>query len=162
MTMDHDYDWKFQVSRNRIKVEARMIKQPKKDSSSSEEEATNNTTTTTNGGANTKKGLLYFTAGFDIQRSTTLLQQPSTPTYTYPLQLARVIIQFPIYCFVIQLWIHYEAFRLLMKGVEFIPHPQGSETGASRAIGAVMRPVFAVMDGVDVWWKGGGGKRKGA
>ena len=49
-----------------------------------------------------------------------------------------------------------------MKGVEFIPHPKGSETGASRAIGAAMRPVFAVMDVVDVWWKGGGGKRKGA
>jgi len=124
MTMDHDYDWKFQVSNNRIKVEANMIKQA----------------VPANGGdSKEKKGLLYFTAGFDIHRTI-------QPTATYPLQLARIISRFPIYCFIIQVWIHYEAIRLLIKGVEFIPHPDGAETGASQAIAAVMRPVFAAKE----------------
>ncbi|KAL7528238.1 hypothetical protein ACHAXR_002344 [Thalassiosira sp. AJA248-18] len=137
MTMDHDYAWKFQVSRNRLKVEVKLIK--RKESSGEEANAT------TNGENNENDGILYFTGGFDIQRTI-------EPTTTYPLQLARVIFRFPIYCFIIQLWIHYEAIRLLMKGVEFIPHPEGSETGASKVIAVVMRPVFAVMDAVDVWW----------
>jgi len=130
MTMDHDYDWKFQVSNDRIKVEANMIKQADIDT----------TTASVNGGdANKKKGKLYFTAGFDIHRTI-------QPTATYPLQLARIISRFPIYCFIIQVWIHYEAIRLLIKGVEFIPHPDGAETSASQAIAAVMRPVFAAKE----------------
>lgn len=128
MTMDHDYDWNFQVSRDRIKVEAKMIRRNDSSNESKEE-----------------KGILYFTAGFDIQRAV-------HPTSTYPIQLAKVICRFPIYCFIIQLWIHYEALKLLMKGVEFVPHPKGSETGASKVIAMVMRPVFAVMEVVDGWW----------
>ena len=128
MTMDHDYDWKFQVSNDRIKVEANMIKQAEVD-----------TPGVANGDSKEKKGQLYFTAGFDIHRTI-------QPTTTYPLQLARIISRFPIYCFIIQVWIHYEAIRLLIKGVEFIPHPDGAETKASQAIAAVMRPVFAAKE----------------
>lgn len=151
MTMDHDYDWMFQVSRNRIKVEVRLIKHK-------EDAASSKATTATPADSGDKEkinGQLYFTGGFDIQRKI-------EPTSTYPLQLAQVIYRFPIYCFIIQLWIHYEAVRLLMKGVEFIPHPEGSETAVSKAIAAVMRPVFVVMEGVDGWWKGGTGKSKSA
>jgi hypothetical protein len=39
-----------------------------------------------------------------------------------------------------------------MKDVEFVPHPRGSETGASKVIAVVMRPVFAVMDVVNNRW----------
>jgi len=56
-------------------------------------------------------------------------------------------------------WIHYEALKLLMKGVQFIPHPEGSETGASKAIAVVTKPVFAAMDIVDTWlseWRDNG------
>ena len=42
---------------------------------------------------------------------------------------------------------------MLLKGVEFIPHPNGSETGASRAIAAVMKPVFRAFDVIDGWLK---------
>jgi len=132
MTMDHDYDWKFQISQDRIKVEAKMIRHPQQTDS--------------------KDGVLYFTAGFDIHRKV-------TPSSRYPLQLARIIYRFPIYCFIIQVWIHYEALKLLMKGVQFIPHPEGSETGASKAIAVVMKPVFAAMDIVDTWlseWRDNG------
>ena len=145
MTMDFDYDWKFQVSCDRIKVEAIMIRRPAEDDGGevldghNEEEAIDE--------KKTNVGQLFFTAGFDIQRT---IVHP--PTLWYPLQLALIILRFPIYCFIIQLWIHYEAFKLLMKGVQFIPHPQGSETGASRAIAAVMRPIFGAMEVVDAWW----------
>ncbi len=143
MTMDFDYDWKFQVSCDRIKVEATMIRRPAEDGGvlevDKEEEAIDE--------KKSNVGQLFFTAGFDIQRT---IFHP--PTVWYPLQLARIILRFPVYCFIIQLWIHYEAFKLLMKGVQFIPHPQGSETGASRAIAAVMRPIFGAMEVVDAWW----------
>ena len=142
MTMDHDYDWKFQVSNDRIKVEANMIKQADVD------------TTLANGGdVKEKKGKLYFTAGFDIHRTI-------QPTTTYPLQLARVISRFPMYCFIIQVWIHYEAIRLLIKGVEFIPHPDGAETGASQVIAAVMRPVFAAKEWLYTLTSSGGDKEE--
>jgi DUF1365 family protein len=116
MTMDHDYDWTFRMSKDRIHVLAKMIKRE-------------------------QNGELYFTAGFDITR---------TPATRYfPLQLAWIICRFPIYCFIIQIWIHYEAIKLLMKGVQFIPHPEGSETAASKAIAALMGPVFALKDVID-------------
>ncbi|KAL7429022.1 hypothetical protein ACHAXH_001989 [Discostella pseudostelligera] len=150
MTMDFDYDWKFQVTNNRIKVEATMIRRPLDDRAGQglvveKEENVNSAITFDN--ENTNDSQLYFTAGFDIQRTNL-----HPPTFKYPLQLAFIILCFPIYCFIIQLWIHYEAFKLLMKGVQFIPHPQGSETGASRAIAAVMRPIFGAMEVADVWW----------
>lgn len=160
MTMDFDYDWKFQVSRDRIKVEATMIRRSAK-VDRVVVSTTNHTTTTTSNKTEKKDNnsdQLFFTAGFDIQR--TILHQP---TYFYPLQLANIILRFPVYCFIIQLWIHYEAIKLLIKGVQFIPHPQGSETGASRAIAMVMRPIFGVANVLDVWWskcKGGQGDGK--
>ena len=151
MTMDHDYDWKFQVSNDCIKVEANMIRQL--DSSNGNDDTTASSSidavaTRTNGtnSKEEKKGKLYFTAGFEIHRTI-------HPTSIFPLQLARVISRFPIYCFIIQLWIHYEAIWLLVKGVEFIPHPEGSETGASKAIASVMRPIFGLLDVVDGWWR---------
>ena len=115
--MDHDYDWRFQLSGDRIKVEMKMIKKPEGTSG---------------------EGVVFFSAGFDVRRTV-------TPSWTYPLQFALVICRFPVYCFIIQVWIHYEALRLLMKGVSFIPHPDGSETAASRAIEVTMRPIFAAM-----------------
>lgn len=137
MTMDYFYDWKFLVSRDRIKAESRSVKR-------TETSGEGNGGSRSKGGAR-EDGALHFVAGFDIRRSV-------EPTTAFPLQLARVISRFPIYCFVIQIWIHYEAVRLLMKGVEFIPHPEGSETAASRAIAAVMRPVFVAMDAAKAWW----------
>ena len=90
------------------------------------------------------EGVVFFSAGFDIRRT-------FMPSCAYPLQFARVICRFPIYCFIIQVWIHYEALRLLMKGVSFIPHPEGSETAASKAIEVTMRPIFAAMEAVRTW-----------
>ena len=124
MTMDHDYDWTFQLSSGRISVLTKMIKR--------EEQSK-------------KDGELHFTAGFDIS-------QTHATTY-FPFQLATIICRFPIYCLIIQIWIHYEALRLLAKGVVFIPHPKGSESRASRAIAAVMAPVFLVKELLDKRFK---------
>lgn len=156
MTMDHDYDWKFQLDEDRIVVQAQMYKH-----ATEEEEVV----VDTNVGEDEKKdefekkqkGKLYFTAGFDIHRTI------NPATQSYPLQLSKIILRYPIYCFVIQIWIHYEALKLLLKGIQFIPHPEGSETGASKAIAVVMGPVFVVMDMMNdllVKLKGRGGGEK--
>ncbi len=177
MTMDHLYDWKFQLSGNYIQVEAKMRKlstsTPDLDDRplSAEEEMKKSaidfhdegTTSSGSGGGNDDNIIitndkpentghnttLFFTAGFKIER-------PQNPFH--PIQLAKTISRFPIYCFLIQIWIHYEALKLLMKGVEFIPHPEGSETRASKAIAWVMSPVFRLMDLMDGGSGGGGGE----
>ena len=64
----------------------------------------------------------------------------------HPFRIAWQLIYFPIYCFIIQLWIHYEAFWLFVKGIAFFPHPNETETGASAVIGAIMGPLFALKD----------------
>ena len=47
---------------------------------------------------------------------------------------------------VIQIWIHIEAIKLLIKGVEFIPHPEGAETKASMLIASALSPYFALQE----------------
>jgi len=136
MTMDHDYDWEFNVSKDRIKVGIQMMKHPPKADDTAKDDCNKQK----------PQGQKYFTASFDIKRT---LQT----TTTFPFQLAKVINKFPMYCLTIQFWIHVEALRLLMKGVTFVPHPDGSETGASKLIASVMRPVFAGMALMDAWWK---------
>ena len=85
-----------------------------------------------------KEGVLFFSAYLQIQN-----------VGLHPHTLAKKLVLFPIFCFLIQIWIHYEAFRLFFKGVAFVPHPKGSETAASRAIGRMMAPLFALQDWVD-------------
>ena len=82
------------------------------------------------------KTIQYFNAFFDIHRT----------SHFTPLNLCYQLLRFPVYCMIIQIWIHIEAFNLFAKGVEFIPHPEGAETAASVAIGHVMAPFFLVKD----------------
>jgi len=77
----------------------------------------------------------YFNAYFDIWR------QPFTP-----FRLCYQLVRMPVYCAIIQIWIHIEAFWLFFKGVEFIPHPEGSETAASQLIAKLMTPFFMAKD----------------
>lgn len=160
MTMDHDYDWKFQMDKDRIVVQAQMYKHTTKeeevDTNRVVEEDEKKDGHDDDPNEEKHKGTLYFTAGFDIHRTI------NPKTQSYPLQLSKIILRYPIYCFVIQIWIHYEALKLLLIGIQFIPHPEGSETGASKAIAVVMGPVFVVMDAMNdlfVRWKGGGGEK---
>lgn len=81
---------------------------------------------------------VHFTAKFEC------LRHGMNPT-----RIAWQLIQYPIYCAIIQIWIHYEAFWLFVKGVVFVPHPKDSNTAASQIIGAIMTPLFALKDWVD-------------
>lgn len=78
---------------------------------------------------------LKFTAKLSLSA------QPITP-----FRVAWQMIRFPIFCIIVQIWIHYEAALLFMKGIAFIPHPEGSETRVSKAIASVMVPFFAIQD----------------
>jgi DUF1365 family protein len=164
MTMDYTYDWNFVITgKDCITVEAKMIRQCPTTNhddtlSSSAAAATAAATISDMGVINDKdnddkddksNNRLYFTAGFDIHRSTPIstTSSPSSFLNNYPIQLALIIIRYPMYCMVIQLWIHYEAIQLLLrKNVTFIPHPLGSTTFISNMIEISMIPIFAVVN----------------
>jgi DUF1365 family protein len=172
MTMDYIYDWKFVITgKDCITVEAKMIRQcptttNHDDTLSSAAAATAAATISDKGVINDKdnddkddesNNRLYFTAGFDIHRSTPISTTSTTSTtnkhtiynknYYYPIQLALIIIRYPMYCMIIQLWIHYEAIQLLLrKNVTFIPHPLGSTTFISNMIEISMIPIFAIVN----------------
>ncbi|CAJ1953485.1 unnamed protein product [Cylindrotheca closterium] len=65
-----------------------------------------------------------------------------------PFGVAWQLIRFPGFCMILQIWIHYQAAWLFIKGIVFVPHPQGSETAATRAIATFMAPFFALRDRV--------------
>ena len=71
-----------------------------------------------------------------------------------PLRLCWQLLRLPIFCAIIQVWIHIEAFKLFAKGVTFIDHPEGAETSMSKAIGAIMAPFFAAKDWFETIGKG--------
>jgi DUF1365 family protein len=63
-----------------------------------------------------------------------------------PFRVAWQLIRFPVFCMLLQVWIHYQAAWLFFKGVVFVPHPEASETAATRAIATLMVPFFAIRD----------------
>ena len=63
-----------------------------------------------------------------------------------PFQIVWQMIKLPVFCLTIQIWIHYQAALLFLKGIVYIPHPNGSETTASRIIANIMIPFFAIRD----------------
>ena len=63
-----------------------------------------------------------------------------------PFQIFWQMIKLPVFCMIIQIWIHYQAALLFMKGVVYIPHPEESETTASRIIATIMIPFFKIRD----------------
>ena len=66
-----------------------------------------------------------------------------------PYKVVWQIIKFPVFCMIIQFWIHYQALVLFMKGIVYVPHPQGTETAASVVIAKIMEPFFAIRDYVN-------------
>jgi len=132
MELDYIYDWTFwNPTKSRIRVSANMIKKQTK-VDDNDNTTISNTTPNNIHHKNNKK---HFNAYFDIHRQ----------NFT-PLHLGYQLFRLPVYCFIIQVWIHIEAFRLLLKGVVFIPHPEGAETMVSKVIAKVMAPVFELMD----------------
>jgi len=66
-----------------------------------------------------------------------------------PFQIVWQMIKLPVFCMIIQIWIHYQAALLFLKGIVYIPHPRGSETTASLLIANMMVPFFAIRDFVN-------------
>lgn len=132
MDMAHYYDWTFwSILESRIMASTTMRKpkgEPLKRTDLEDKDESDNSKVM-------KDTVTYFNAFFDIERA-------SFNCFRLCYQLVR----FPVYCFIIQIWIHIEAFKLFVKGVEFIPHPEASETAASKIIAKVMIPFFAFKD----------------
>jgi DUF1365 family protein len=100
-------------------------------------------------------GELKFRGGMKVEEVISSSQSCSSPSsssssnsiFHNPCLLAwHALMRYPIYCLIIQVWIHYQAFILFYKGVTFQPHPNGSETAASRIIGGFMTPFFALQE----------------
>ncbi len=64
----------------------------------------------------------------------------------HPYRILYYMIMYPMYCMIIQIWIHVQAFYLFSKGIAYQPHPLGSETSISRFIGRMMEPFFYIRD----------------
>ncbi len=129
MEMDYMYDWTFwNMKKNRIVATLNMIKHEKDDRMKENEKE------------EVGDGVKCFNAFFDISR-----------TPFNPFALCYQLVKFPVYCLIIQIWIHIEALKLLFKGVEFIPHPEGSETRASMIIASIMGPYFALKEKLSAW-----------
>lgn len=67
-----------------------------------------------------------------------------------PFRVAWQLIRFPVFCVILQIWIHYQAAWLFIKGIAFVPHPEGSETRVTQAIASLMVPFFAIRDRMGV------------
>jgi uncharacterized protein len=157
MEMDYDYDWTFRnfsTTARRSQGESSWIQvtnslriphAPRQDPSMSGATGSNGTTTVAVPAdaiapprASPSPGTLQFHASMKVERFS-----------MHPYRIAWQMSILPLHCAVIQLWIHYEAACLFLKGVIYQPHPTGAETQASRWIGNVMVPFFALRD----WWK---------
>ena len=102
--------------------------------------------------------MAHDTNGDDTLRITTAMVRPTDGVTQFtatvklqragldPTNLAWQLAWYPSYCLIVQLWIHIQAFWLFHKGVPYQPHPTGAETTASRLIGAVMTPLFALQE----------------
>ena len=126
MDMDHNYDWTFwEFTSDRDPISISTSMVKNNDDDS--------------GGKS-----LYFNAYVQVRH-----------TGLHPHRVAWQIVTYPVYCLLIQIWIHYEALWLFVKGVAYVPHPDDSETTASRIIGNMMVPFFALKD----WFDGAGAKK---
>jgi uncharacterized protein len=156
MEMEYNYDWTFRnfsTTARRSQGESSWIhvsnslrvpqNAPPPDPSMSDTTGSNGTTVApADTGAQARvappPGTLQFHASMKVERFS-----------MHPYRIAWQMSILPLHCAVIQLWIHYEAACLFLKGVVYQPHPTGAETRASRWIGNVMVPSFALRD----WWK---------
>ena len=59
---------------------------------------------------------IWFTARFDLER-----------IQFSPLNMLYVLVYYPLHTRLIQVWIHWEAVLLFLKGVPTFEHPQGTD-----------------------------------
>ena len=146
MEMSHYYDWTFWIpTGEQIAISTTMLKKARgEESSTTEKEEKTKGEQQRQASFPDETTKIYFNAFVHVHR-----------TSCHPLRICYEMIRFPFYCIIIQIWIHWEALFLFHKGVEFVPHPRGSETTASRIVGNVMTPFFAIKD-----WRKNSQKKK--
>ena len=132
MEMNYFYDWSF-IGIPRAAATTQACVSP--GSHDDNKEPSKNPITVVNSLRRRSNDRMEFTAKLVMQCN------PVTP-----FQVAWQIIRFPIYCIIIQIWIHYQAVLLFLKGIVYIPHPMGIETTASVVIAKIMIPFFAMKD----------------
>lgn len=54
--------------------------------------------------------------------------------------------RYPLFTWAVQFFIHVQAFKLWAKKVPFYPHPQGTETRASKAVATIMAPLWKLQE----------------
>ena len=64
--------------------------------------------------------------------------------FTLP-ALLRCVLRFPLITWAVQFLIHLQALRLWVKNVPFHPHPDGTETAASRFVAALAAPLWKLQ-----------------
>jgi DUF1365 family protein len=133
MEMNYWYDWSFTGT---PQAEATTTREGSTTSSNDGE--ISSSITVINTLRNKSDDKIAFTAK--------LIMEPQTISSW---NVAWQMIRFPIFCMIIQIWIHYQAALLFIKGIVYVPHPQGSETTASKIIAFIMIPFFAIRDYVN-------------
>jgi len=142
MEMDYFYDWSFigiPGAPPAAKPSDMNVNHNKKSSSNKQQQQQSTTRTNSITVVNTlrkrKNNRIEFTAKLVMESN-----------HITPFRVVWQMIKFPMYCMIIQLWIHYQAVLLFLKGVVYIPHPLGSETTVSLVIAKIMIPFFAIRD----------------
>ena len=129
MEMDYLYDWTFQG------CPALLQEKDGDDDSFNNSNNNNNNNTMTVINTMRRDTTIHFTAKLVVEPVS--LHNPISIVWQY-------MIRYPVFCGIIQVWIHWQALLLFWKGVSFIPHPGGEETAASKAIAFVMAPFLAM------------------
>lgn len=74
---------------------------------------------------------------------TTALRLESVPLSPWSLVLR--LLTLPWLTVLVQVWIHWEALRLVSKGIGLFPHPTGATTAMTRAVEAVATPIISLL-----------------
>jgi DUF1365 family protein len=146
MDMNHEYDWTLwdidaatntntnsTLYKDEIAISTTMNKHTERERGDPQTQKCTETTTPPT--TTTKSKTTYFNAFVRIQRCS-----------MHPWRVAWQLVHYPVYCLLVQIWIHVEALQLFTKGVPFVPHPDAAETRASKLIGHIMVPFFALKE----------------
>ncbi|KAL7559036.1 hypothetical protein ACA910_016378 [Epithemia clementina (nom. ined.)] len=133
MEMNYNYDWIIDDwSPKKTRIVISMKKMATNTTGQHKTGATQGSDNGTNGSSQ-KPETLQFTASMTVHARG-----------LDPFVLAWHMARYPIYCFVIQVWIHYEALLLFLKGIAYQPHPspRGGGSAAGRFLGGLIKSLL--------------------
>jgi len=141
MEMTYNYNWTFHLKQQ---LDAHTKDRPSKFSlgitTALEQRTSSSSTPSTD---QDKTPIRQFDALLHLTDETS--NNNNDDSFLSPFSLAWYLSAFPVFCFIIQIWIHYEAFWLFVKGIDYQPHPNDADTWASKLIGTAMTPLFWIQ-----------------